>query len=55
MQLCPMLRGEGFKGQSKLPLILAGVSWSELELVSRGHNFGYKGPILTIEAGVGFS
>ncbi len=40
MQLRPMLRAEGVKGQSKLPLILAGVGWNGVEWVWRGYNSG---------------
>jgi len=47
MQLASMLRGEGVKGQSKTPSILGGVSWSELELVWRGHTLGAIPPKLS--------
>jgi len=41
--------------QSKMSLILGGVGWNGVEWVWRGYIFGYKQPILDIEAGAGFS
>ena len=55
MQLCPMLRGEGFKGQSKLPPILDGVGGNGVEWVWRGYIFGYKTPIWAFRGKTWFS